>query len=106
MIYSFRRKIIMEKIKLDQHHFLEVIPGEYSMDFELKEMIIQNGKDVDDVKIHGYLKWDGCMNWGVGGKEDHTMYHFCGIDNAEFLHTVFAKIWDLGPDYIEHWLDD
>lgn len=95
----------MKRVDIERYHFLEIEPGDYSMDFFLKESIGENGKDAERVRLSGFLKWDGCINWSTGSTENSVMYHFCDIEDAELLHQAFQKIWDLGPENIKHWLD-
>jgi hypothetical protein len=91
----------MIKIDLKNYHYLEIIPGDYKLDFELKESIIENGNDSYRVRIKGFLKWDGCMNWR---HSDDYMYHFCDEDDANLINECFLKLWEIGPEYIVHWL--
>lgn len=91
----------MVTFDLRNNHFLEIDPGDYSMDFSLKENITENGKDTSRTRVKGFLKWDGCMNWSTN---DCVMYHFCEEDDADLLNECFKKVWELGPDYITHWL--
>lgn len=88
-------------VELRDYHFLRVTPGEHNLDFELVERIISNGKDDERVRITGFLKWDGCMNWKTSS---NVMYHFCEEDDANLLNETFKKLWELGPKYISHWL--
>lgn len=81
------------KIDLRNYYYLEVIPSDYNLDFELKESIIDNGKDSFNVLIKGFLKWDGCMNWETSGG---LMYHFCKEDDALLLNECFMKLWEIG----------
>jgi len=92
-----------EVVNIRKYHFLEIIPGEYSMDFSIKENRRENGKDVSITRVKGHLKWDGCMNWSTN---DTLMYHFCEEDDANLLNECFKKIWEMGPVYIEQWMDE
>lgn len=103
---------MMEKVVLDlseigdgfdERYFLEVNPGDYSMDFSLKENIIANGLKDQDVLIVGHLKWDGCINWST---RQQVMYHFCSEDDLTILNIAFKKVWELGKKHIKNWLDD
>lgn len=87
-------------IELRKHHFLRIVPDEYSMDFELVERIISNGKDDEQVLIEGFLKWDGCMNW-----KTTRYYHFCEDDDADLVRETFEKLWEIGPEHISYWLE-
>jgi hypothetical protein len=89
-------------IQLRNNHLLRITPGDYGMEFELVEKVGINGKDDERVRIKGFLKWDGCMNWSTS---DHLMYHFCEEDDADLVNEAFKKLWEIGPEHIEHWMD-
>jgi hypothetical protein len=90
----------MITIELRKYHFLEITPGDYSMDFELKESVKENGKETSRVRVKGFLKWDGCMNFTTEG-----YYHFCEDDDANLLNETFHKLWEIGPEHILNWSD-
>lgn len=93
----------MTDVEVEQYYFIRILPGEYGMDFEICEKIINNNKETNDIKIKGFLKWDGCMNWDI---KNGVMYHFCNPEDADLLNKCFKKVWELGPKYIDKWLDD
>jgi hypothetical protein len=92
----------MIEIELRKYHFLEITPGDYSLEFELKEEVFENGQKTSRTRLKGFLKWDGCMNWST---ETPVMYHFCENDDAKLLNEAFEKLWEIGPEYISHWLE-
>lgn len=81
-----------------QHKYLLIKPGSHYMDFLIMEKDA-NGGPADEL-IHGFLKWDGYMNWST---DKTCMYHYCDIEDAEVLYKCFQKLYELGEKYIEAW---
>jgi hypothetical protein len=74
---------------------LRVIPDEYRMDFEVFSVL--RGAE-NQVKLRGFLLYDGCMNF-----EGNGMIHLCGPETVKWLSCVLLKIYEIGPQHIEHW---
>jgi hypothetical protein len=92
----------MVEIELRKFHYIEIEPGEYTLNFLLKERVKENGFDSTRIRVRGFLKWDGCMNWST---LDGFMYHFCDEDDADLLNECFRAVWAAGPEHIEKWMD-
>jgi len=90
----------MEKIDISDFRFLEIEPGEYSLDFKVMESRIINGKPDALELIYGYLKWDGCMNWSTN---KNIMMHFCEAEEADEISTALKRVYDVGEEFIERW---
>ncbi len=87
-----------KRIDIDENYFVTVKPDKHSMDFE----IIEQHSDGDtSVRIAGYLKWDGTMKWFVNGPS--PVHHFCAVEDAELLCSIFKRIYEEGPISIERW---
>lgn len=93
-------KVYIEDEDKLQHKFIEITPGEYSMDFTFNEEITNNGKPDVSVFVKGYLKWDGCINWETIGCN-----HFCDETHLKELSDMFIKTWELGKTHIKNWMD-
>lgn len=49
---------------------------------------------------HGYLKWDGCLNFFVG--EDGVYAHACGLEGLRETLSALETVFTLGPK-IPNW---
>lgn len=77
-------------------------PDPYCIDFD----VFQYNEFAKDTynDFHGFIKWDGCMQWIVKGEEAYQ-FHFDGPgESARYFATVDAFIWEAAPKLMkEHW---
>jgi hypothetical protein len=64
--------------------------SEYYVTFVIHDM---HAEDVDEIYLHGSVKWDGCSNWYFD-EQDRNMLHGCDKADLQRLGIVMAFCWD------------
>lgn len=58
--------------------------------------------DIEKAKVmaEGYIKWDGCAEFEVGG------HHVCGRQGMRRVSIALDRIYDVAKQHIERWDGD
>lgn len=64
--------------------------------FDILELSLHEGKEVEDKIGEGVLKWDGCLHFTLGTLDRYM--HFDGPEDAELVPKMAEAIYEkLGP---------
>lgn len=57
-------------------------------------------RNLAEVFLRGFIKWDGCSNWNFDCQES-CMIHFCGRGDAAGVGKLFDRLYDLAGAHVE-----
>jgi len=81
-----------------------VADGGYEMYFQVvRDDDDEDGDDGDDgfePMLHGFIKWDGCINVSMGKS---CMQHFCSLEETQDVGRAFAAVYALAAEKIPKW---